>query len=106
MLPNGVEAAIAIYGILRAGAAFSPLNPTIKREKLGHVLADSGAAAVLCDARAGRDVGAAVASAGEIPVVTDVEALAAPAANRRRAPSASTSPRSSTPRDRPATRRG
>jgi amino acid adenylation domain-containing protein len=76
VLPNGIEAAIAIYGVLRAGAAFSPLNPTIKREKLGHVLGDSEAAAVLCDADHAETVNAAVATTGEIPVITDVEALA------------------------------
>jgi long-chain acyl-CoA synthetase len=75
VLPNEVQAAIAIYGVLRAGAAFSPLNPTIKREKLGHVLSDSGAAAVLCDPERAETVRAAVALAGEIPVVTDVEAV-------------------------------
>ena len=76
VLPNGVDAAIAIYGVLRAGAAFSPLNPTIKREKLAHVLSDSGAAAVLCDAERAETVRSAVEMAGEIPVVTDVEAMA------------------------------
>jgi amino acid adenylation domain-containing protein len=49
VLPNGVEAAIAIYGVLRAGAAFSPLNPTIKADKLGYVLSNCDAAAVVCD---------------------------------------------------------
>jgi amino acid adenylation domain-containing protein len=73
VLPNGVQAAIAIYGILRAGAAFSPLNPTIKGEKLGHVLTDSGAAAVVCDPERAEVVEAGVAIAGAIPVVTDVE---------------------------------
>ena len=67
VLPNGVEAAIAIYGILRAGAAFSPLNPTIKRDKLGHVLADSGAAAVICDARRLEVVEAAVSPSRRDP---------------------------------------
>ena len=43
-LPNTVEGAASIYGVLRAGAAFSPLNPTMKAEKLGQVLADAGAA--------------------------------------------------------------
>ena len=78
VLPNGVEAAIAIYGILRAGAAFSPLNPTIKREKLGHVLADSGAAAVICDAERAEVVEAGVALAGEIPIVSDIEGQVRP----------------------------
>jgi long-chain acyl-CoA synthetase len=76
VLPNGAAAAIAIYGALRAGAAFSPLNPTIKHEKLGHVLSDSGAAAVLCDPDRAETVRAAVALGPEVPVVTDVEALA------------------------------
>jgi long-chain acyl-CoA synthetase len=75
VLPNGVEAAIAIYGVLRAGGAFSPLNPTIKREKLGHVLSDSGAAAVLCDDERAEMARAAAVKAGGIPVVTDIEAL-------------------------------
>jgi long-chain acyl-CoA synthetase len=72
VLPNGVEAAVAIYGILRAGAAFSPLNPTIKREKLAHVLADSGAAVVICDAERAEVVRVAAADA-DVQVLTDVE---------------------------------
>lgn len=51
LLPNGAEAAIAIYGALRAGAAFVPLNPSVKREKLAYVLRDCAASAVVCDAR-------------------------------------------------------
>lgn len=50
LLPNGAEAAIAIYGTLRAGAAFVPLNPTIKVDKLAYVLRDCAAAAVVTDA--------------------------------------------------------
>ena len=50
LLPNGAEAAIAIYGTLRAGAAFVPLNPTIKADKLAYVLRDCAAAAVVTDA--------------------------------------------------------
>lgn len=49
VLPNGIEAAVAIYGVLRAGAAFTPLNPTIKADKLRYVLRDCEAAAVICD---------------------------------------------------------
>jgi amino acid adenylation domain-containing protein len=61
LLPNGVEAAVAIYGTLRAGAAFVPLNPTIKADKLAYVLRDCGAAVVVTDdalaplAEAGRE---------------------------------------------------
>jgi amino acid adenylation domain-containing protein len=73
VLPNGLEAVIAIYGILRSGAAFSPLNPTIKRDKLAHVLSDSGAAAVICDAGRNEVAVAAVAQTGDIPIISDVE---------------------------------
>jgi long-chain acyl-CoA synthetase len=72
VLPNGADAAIAIYGILRAGAAFSPINPTIKRDKLAHVLTDSGAAAVLCDEERADVVNAAASLAEPTPVVTGV----------------------------------
>ena len=48
-LPNTVEGAASIYGVLRAGAGFSPLNPTMKAEKLGQVLADAGAAGIICE---------------------------------------------------------
>ncbi|HEX7289692.1 MAG TPA: class I adenylate-forming enzyme family protein, partial [Conexibacter sp.] len=49
LLPNGVEAAVAIYGTLRVGAAFVPLNPTIKADKLAYVLTDCEATAVVTD---------------------------------------------------------
>jgi amino acid adenylation domain-containing protein len=65
VLPNRYEAAVAVYGVLRAGAAISPLNPTIKAEKLGFVAADSGAAAIVAD-----DSTRAVAEAGGVPVLS------------------------------------
>ncbi len=74
VLPNAVEAAISVYGVLRAGAAFSPLNPSIKRDKLAHVLADSGAAAVVCDTERADLVREATAISGAIPVVSVSEA--------------------------------
>jgi long-chain acyl-CoA synthetase len=49
LLPNGAEAAVAIYGALRAGAAFVPLNPTIKADKLAYVLRDCEARAIVTD---------------------------------------------------------
>jgi long-chain acyl-CoA synthetase len=49
VLPNGIEIAVAIYGILRAGAAFTPLNPTAKEEKLATLLSHSGCVAAVCD---------------------------------------------------------
>jgi long-chain acyl-CoA synthetase len=51
VLANGVETAIAIYGALRAGAAFTPLNATAKEEKLAYLLEHSGSVVAVCDAR-------------------------------------------------------
>src|SRR6185503_16040098 len=51
VLANGVETAIAIYGTLRAGAAFTPLNATAKEEKLAYLLEHSGAKVAVADAR-------------------------------------------------------
>jgi len=49
-LPNGVEATIAIYGILLAGGAFVPLNPSIKTDKLAVILANCSASALISTA--------------------------------------------------------
>ena len=47
VLDNSVEAAVSVFAILASGAAFVPIPPTTKEEKLGYILADSGAAALL-----------------------------------------------------------
>lgn len=65
------DAAVAIYAILRAGAAFVALNPTAKEAKLRHLLAHCEAAAVICDADVAervRAVGADVAAVGHVLV--------------------------------------
>jgi long-chain acyl-CoA synthetase len=55
-LENGVEAVLAILGALRAGAAFVPINPTTKGQKLGYLLRDSGASLLVADRRAAPSV--------------------------------------------------
>jgi long-chain acyl-CoA synthetase len=72
VLPNGVEMAIAIYGVLRARAAFSPINPTTTPARIGRILNDMAAAAVICDPERAPT---AVAAAPGVPVVADVNAL-------------------------------
>jgi len=80
LLPNGADAAIAIYGALRAGAAFTPLNPTIKADKLAYVLRDCEAVAVVTDAALAPLAGAARAQAPSVRHVLDAaEAAAGPA---------------------------
>jgi len=75
VLPNGAEMAEAIYGALRARAAFTPLNPTIKQDKLGDVLERCGATAVICDAERAATVEAAAARAGGPAVAADIASL-------------------------------
>jgi acyl-CoA synthetase (AMP-forming)/AMP-acid ligase II len=78
LLPNSLEAAIAIYGIFRAGAAISPLNPTVKAGKLTYVLDDSRARAVICDEeRAETARTAAEQAAGDVRVFVGVESVPA-----------------------------
>jgi len=49
-LPNVADAVVAMHGILRAGAAFMPINPLTRTEKLAFLLADAGASALVTNA--------------------------------------------------------
>ena len=75
MLPNSLASAVAIYGVLRAGAAFVPLNPTLKREKLGGLLSRAGAQVLICDEERGPVAREAASGAGGAEVVDDVLSL-------------------------------
>jgi amino acid adenylation domain-containing protein len=44
---NGIETVVAIYGALKAGAVFMPVNPLTKGDKLAHLLGDSGSACLI-----------------------------------------------------------
>jgi long-chain acyl-CoA synthetase len=47
LLDNSVEAAVAIFGILKAGAAFTVVSQTIKADKLAYILDDCSASALI-----------------------------------------------------------
>lgn len=49
MLPNSVEAVVAIQATLRAGAAIMPINPTAKHDRVTDLMQRSEAAMLLCD---------------------------------------------------------
>jgi amino acid adenylation domain-containing protein len=49
-LPRGLEWIVGLLGILKAGGAFLPLDPTYPQERLAFMLADAQAAVVLTDA--------------------------------------------------------
>lgn len=58
-----VDAVVAILGILRAGAAYVPLDPTAPEQRLGLILEDARPVALVAD-----DAGAHVAPSG-VPVI-------------------------------------
>ena len=74
LMPNGLEAAVAIYAAARARAVFVPVNPTTKEAKLAYVLADAGAGAVVCDPA----LSAVARAAGAATVLDDPFALDGP----------------------------
>jgi amino acid adenylation domain-containing protein len=55
-LPNSVEAVIAIFGILKAGATFTVINPSTKPGKLARVLTNCTARALFAPAQRGAQV--------------------------------------------------
>ncbi|MBT2468068.1 AMP-binding protein [Streptomyces sp. ISL-66] len=52
MLQNTPHFVLAVLAAWKAGAVVVPINPMYKAGEVGHVLRDSGAAALVCDARA------------------------------------------------------
>ena len=50
-LPNNWAAVVSIFGVLKAGAVFVPINPGVKPEKLRYILNNCRAAAVILDDR-------------------------------------------------------
>jgi amino acid adenylation domain-containing protein len=46
-LENSIETVVSIFGILKLGAIFITLNPTMKSKKLNYILNDSGACALI-----------------------------------------------------------
>ena len=64
---------VAMLGVLAAGAAYLPLDPEHPAERLGFMVADSGAALVLADR--------AVGFAGDVPVVDWADVCAEPLAS-------------------------
>jgi amino acid adenylation domain-containing protein len=65
-MDNCVEAIVAIFATLKAGAVFSPVNASTKAEKLAYILKNSGASALVTQHNL---VGAAADALAEAPFV-------------------------------------
>jgi long-chain acyl-CoA synthetase len=86
MLPNGVDAVVAIEGTLRTGAAIMPLNPTAKHDRVSDLLQRSEAAALLTDTERAGEAAQAVAAVGGIPWFSRLDEVVSDAAPPRETP--------------------
>jgi amino acid adenylation domain-containing protein len=64
LAPKSVASLIGIYGVLKAGACYVPLDPKAPAERLSYVVRDSGAAVIVAD---GARTPQAVALVGGVP---------------------------------------
>ena len=83
-MSNGVAMAVAVYAILRAGAAFSPISPEIVAARLERILIDVAAAAVITEdgtrekATAAAPDGTTIVDGDAVPADRDPEGGFAP----------------------------
>jgi amino acid adenylation domain-containing protein len=49
LAPKSAAAALGVYGALKAGACYVPLDPKAPAGRLGHIVRDSGAAVIVAD---------------------------------------------------------
>ncbi|MFC5065123.1 non-ribosomal peptide synthetase [Actinomycetospora atypica] len=69
-LPRSAELIVALVGVLRAGAAYLPLDPDYPADRVDYMVADSGASLVLGPGLNGSDGTSLTSSAGEVPSLT------------------------------------
>ncbi len=74
-MDNCWEAVVAIFAVLKAGAVFSPVNPSTKSEKLAYILNNCRAAAIITQARLlpVTDAALAEASPGVLKIIAGAE---------------------------------
>jgi len=65
-LDNSAESVISLFGVLKAGAIFIILNPTMKSKKLNYILKDSGARALISHTNKARVVKGALSGVPEL----------------------------------------
>lgn len=78
-MDNGWPAVVAIFAVLKAGAVFSPVNPSIKADKLAYILKNCRPAAIVTEARLAGTAAAAVAEAPSVALSVVAGAAELPA---------------------------
>ena len=75
---NSIETVVAIFGTLRAGGVFSPVNPTTKADKLAYILGNCRAEVLVTQARLLHQAREAVAQSPSVRtcIIVDGEAPA------------------------------
>ncbi|MDR1016220.1 MAG: amino acid adenylation domain-containing protein [Coriobacteriales bacterium] len=82
VLPRTSRVAISEIGIMKAGGAFIPIDPTYPKERVEHIVNDSGAPyLVVCAETAALAASLELTAAGTIQTLDIDEVLAAPDAN-------------------------
>ena len=81
MLPRSLDMLVAMLAVLKAGAAYLPLDPGHPRDRIAYMLRHSGTRLLVCGPDG--DTGLAGADVRTISVVTDDAAGATPAPARR-----------------------
>ena len=77
-LDNSLQSCLAVFGILKAGAVFSPINPQTKSEKLAYLLNDCRAKVIIADALLARIYTPALAQASHLRHALIVQDAAKP----------------------------
>ena len=74
LLEKSVDAAAMILAVADAGAICVPVNPKLKADQVGHILADSGAEILVCSSHRLASLGALPATLEHVLVLDDGEA--------------------------------
>jgi acyl-CoA ligase (AMP-forming) (exosortase A-associated) len=69
LLPKSLEECAAIFAASVADAVFVPINPLLKAEQVRHIIADSGARALVTSAAAWQGIGAPLGNMPQVAIV-------------------------------------